>query len=63
MTKAKGNALQGFNGIVAALGESIGVMAVKSIEDIGLPVLEHASARGEFGKLKTVIGIKPFSVT
>ena len=60
MTKAKGNALQSFDGIVAAFSKSIGIRAVRSVEDIGLTVFEYPSARGEFGKLKTVIGIKPF---
>ena len=60
MTKAKGNSLQSFNDIVAAFSKSIGIRAVKSVEDIGLPVFEYPSARGEFGKLKTVAGIKPF---
>ena len=60
IAKAKGSALEGFNRIVAPLRESIGIRAVKSIEDIGLPVFEHPSASREFGKLKTVIGIKPF---
>ena len=60
IAKAKGNTLQGFGGIVAAFCESVGVRAVKSIEDIGSPVLEHPSASGEFGKRKTVAGIKPF---
>ena len=60
MTKAKGNALQGFDGTVTVLGESIGVRAVKSVENIRLPVFEHPSASGEFGKLKTVAGLKPY---
>ena len=60
MTKAKGNSLQSFNDIVAAFSKSIGIRAVKSVEDIGLPVFEHPSASGEFGKRKTVAGIKPF---
>ena len=60
MTKAKGNSLQSFNDIVAAFSKSIGIRAVKSVEDIGLPVFEYPSARGKFGKLKTVAGIKPF---
>ena len=60
IAKAKGNALQSFDGIVAAFSKSIGIRAVKSVEDIGLPVFEHPSASGEFGKLKTVAGIKPF---
>ena len=60
MTKAKGNALQGFDGTVTVLGESIGVRAVKSVENIRLPVFEHPSASGEFGKLKAVVGVKPF---
>ena len=60
MTKAKGNAPQGFDGIVAAFSKSIGIRAVKSVEDIGLPVFEHPSASREFVKRKTVAGIKPF---
>ena len=59
MTKAKGNAPQGFDGIVASFGESIRVRAVKSVENIGLPVLERPSVSGEFGKLKTVVVVKP----
>ena len=62
MTKAKGNTFDSFNSIVAFLGESIGVRAVKGVEDIGLPVFEHPFANGEFGKLKTVVGIKPLRV-
>ena len=60
IAKAKGNALQSFDGIVAAFSKSIGIRAIKSIEDIGLPVFEHPSASREFVKLKTVAGIKPF---
>ena len=60
MTKAKGNSLQSFNDIVAAFSKSIGIRAVKSVEDIGLPVFEHPSASREFVKRKTVAGIKPF---
>ena len=45
MTKAKCRVLEGFNSMVASLGESIGVKAVKGVEDIGLPVFEHPSAK------------------
>ena len=45
MTKAKCSALEGFNSMVASLGKSIGVRAVKSIEDIGFPDFEHPSAK------------------
>ncbi len=41
IAETKGNALEGFNSVVTAFGESIRVRTVKSIEDIRhiLPVL------------------------
>ena len=45
MTKAKGNTFDSFNSMVASLGEGVGVRAVKGVEDIGLPVFEHPSAK------------------
>ena len=59
IAKAKGNTFEGFNTVVAAFSEAIGVRTVKSIEDIGLPVYQHPSAWLEFGQMYPVTGIEP----
>ncbi len=59
IAEAKGNALEGFNAVIAAFGKAVGVRAVKSIEDVGLPVFQHPSACLEFGNMEPVVGIEP----
>ena len=60
VTETKGDTLEGFDTVVAALGETVGVGTIKSVENVGFPVLEHPSAGVELGKLQTVTGSEPF---
>ena len=59
IAEAKGNTLEGFNTVVAAFGETIGIGTVKRVHDIGLPVFQHFPASVEFGKPQPVAGIQP----
>lgn len=44
---AESCAFYGFDLVVAAFGEAVGIGAVKGVEDVGLPVLQHGQDRDE----------------
>ena len=60
ITETKSDTLQGFDSVVAAFGETVGIRAIKSVKNIGFPVLEHPSASLELRKFQTVTGSEPF---
>ena len=39
VTETKGDTLEGFDTVVAALGETVGVGTIKSVENVGFPAL------------------------
>ena len=45
---AVGDALDYFNGIVAAFCETVGVGAIEGVEDVRFPVLQHGKTILEF---------------
>ena len=50
-TVAEGDALNHLDGVVAALGETVGIRTVEGIENVGLPIAQHGEAGVELGNL------------
>ena len=59
VSEAEGDSLEGFNGVIAALGKTVGQVNVKCIQDVRFPVDEHSAAGIEFGETQSVAGVDP----
>ncbi len=59
VVEAEGHPLEGFNGVVAALGKAVGQVNVECVEYVGFPVEEHVSAFVELRQFQAIAGIQP----
>ena len=59
IAEAEGNPFEGLKTIVAAFDKTIGVEALKSVEDIRLPISEHSTAMLKLWNQQSIAGIQP----